>query len=180
MGGECPCFRAVCHCWKYAWIVDLSLQVCPCITLENIAVLGECFPSGRESSLNLIVFVFASGAVSLSQIDVGFNVLDLGIVVFSSSPLASTCSSSDPDFHFHQLIPVAFVVVGVVYYIYSAYEYVVGEAKMTKIFAVYLQASGFPSQLSEYALKCCREQLGRYGISVSYSCPDVDLFAFFV
>ena len=27
---------------------------------------------------------------------------------------------------------------------------------------------------------CCREQLGRYGISLSYSSPDVDLVAFFV
>ena len=37
----------------------------------------------------------------------------------------------------------------------SAYEYVVGEAKIIKIFAVYLQPSGFPSQSSEYALECC-------------------------
>ena len=42
--------------------------------------------------------------------------------------------------------------------------YVVGEAKMTKIFAIYLQASGFPSQSSEYPFECCREQLGRYAI----------------
>ena len=35
---------------------------------------------------------------------------------FPSSPLSSICSSSDPDFHFHQLIPVAFVVDHVVYY----------------------------------------------------------------
>ena len=62
----------------------------------------------------------------------------------------------------------------------SAYEYVVDETKMTKIFAVYIQASGFPSQSSEYALECCREQLGRYGISLSYSTPGVDLVAFFV
>ena len=33
----------------------------------------------------------------------------------------------------------------------SAYKNVVGEAKMTEIFAVYLQASGFQSQSSEYA-----------------------------
>ena len=60
-------------------------------------------------------------AVSLSQVDVAFNVLDLSVVdihwcaVSSSSPLSSTCSSSDPQFHFHQLIPVAFVVAHVVY-----------------------------------------------------------------
>ena len=35
---------------------------------------------------------------------------------------------------------------------------------MTKILAVYLQASGFPSRSSE--------QLGRYGISLSYISPD--------
>ena len=62
----------------------------------------------------------------------------------------------------------------------SAYEYVVGEAKMTKIFAVYLQASGFPSQTWEYAFECCRKKLGRYGISLWYSSPEVDLVAFSV
>ena len=50
-----------------------------------------------------------------------------------------------------------------------------GEAKMTKIFAVYLQASGFPCQPSEYAFECCLKQLGQYGISLSYSSPDVVL-----
>ena len=78
----------------------------------------------------------------------------------------STCSTSHTDFHFQQLIPVAFVVALVVS---CAYEYVVGEAKMTKIFAVYLQTSGFPSQWLEYVFECCRKQLGRYGISLSYS-----------
>ena len=62
----------------------------------------------------------------------------------------------------------------------SAYEHVVGEANMTKIFAVYLQASGFPSLSSEYALKYYRKQLGQCDISLSYSSPDVDLVAFFV
>ena len=46
---------------------------------------------------------------------------------------------------------------------------------MTKIFAVYLQATGFPNQSSEYAFGCCREQLGRYGFS-----HDVGLVALFV
>ena len=63
----------------------------------------------------------------------------------------------------------------------SAYEYVVGEAKMTKIFAVYFQVSGFPSQPSEYAFECCREQLGRYGIDLPVVLlGDFDLVAFFV
>ena len=95
---------------------------------------------------------------------------------FFTITLFLTCSSSDPDFHLYQLIPVAFVVVHLVY----LHMYVVGKAKMTKIFNMYLQASGFPSQSSEYAFECCREQLGRYGISLSYSSPDVDLVAFFV
>ncbi|KAK2169682.1 hypothetical protein NP493_1180g00000 [Ridgeia piscesae] len=50
---------------------------------------------------------------------------------------------------------------------------------MTKIFAVYLQASGGLSQSSENAFECCREHLGRYGICLSYPYPDVDLVAFF-
>ena len=62
----------------------------------------------------------------------------------------------------------------------SAYKYVVGEAKMSKIFAVYFQASGFPSQSSEYTFGCCDKQFVRYGISLSYFSPGVDLVAFFV
>ena len=54
----------------------MSLQTYSSVTLEDDAVLGECGTSGYDSSLNLIVLVFASGAVSLSQIDVAFNVLD--------------------------------------------------------------------------------------------------------
>ena len=38
---------------------------------------------------------------------------------------------------------------------------VVGKTKMTKIFTVYVQASGFPSQSSEYVFECCRIQLPR-------------------
>ena len=68
---------------------------------------------------NLLVLVFVSCAVSLSQIDVAFNVLDLSVVDilcrFPSSPLSSTCSSSNHGFHFHQLIHVTFVVARVVY-----------------------------------------------------------------
>ena len=51
---------------------------------------------------------------------------------------------------------------------------VVGEATMTIIFAVYLQASGFLILSSEYAFECCGKQLGRCDISLSYSSPDVD------
>ena len=60
-------------------VVDLSLQACSNVTLEIVAVLGECCPSGRDSSLNLLVLVFVSGAVSLSHVDVAFNVLDLSV-----------------------------------------------------------------------------------------------------
>ena len=51
---------------------------------------------------------------------------------------------------------------------------------MTKIFAVHLQASDFPSQSLEYAFEFCRKQLGRYGIPLPYTSHDVDLVAFFV
>ena len=61
----------------------------------------------------------------------------------------------------------------------NAHEYAAGEAKMIKIFAIYPQASGFPSLSSEYAFECCRKQRGRYGTSLSYISPDVDLVAFF-
>ena len=80
------------------------------LPLKMSRCLAECGPSGRDSSLNLLVMDFVSGAVSLSQVDVAFNVLNLSVVNiilvcrFLSSPLSSTCSSSNPDFHFHQRI----------------------------------------------------------------------------
>ena len=48
--------------------------------LEYVAVLGKCCPCGRDSSLHFLVLVFVSGAVSLYQVDVVFNVLDLSVV----------------------------------------------------------------------------------------------------
>ena len=47
-------------------------------------------------------------------------------------------------------------------------------AKMIKIFAIYIQVSGFPGQSSEYTFDYSRKQLRRYGISLSYSSPGVD------
>ena len=49
-------------------------------THEDVAVLGECSSCGRDSSLNRLVLVYVSGAVSLSCVDVAFNILDLGVV----------------------------------------------------------------------------------------------------
>ena len=57
----------------------MSLQTCPNVTLEDVAVLGECCPSGRDSSLNRLVLIFVSCAASLSQVDVAFKVLDLSV-----------------------------------------------------------------------------------------------------
>ena len=57
----------------------LPLKMSPC--LVNTV-------HGRDSSLNLLVLIFGSGAVSQSQVYVAFNVLDLSIVDmcrFSSS-----------------------------------------------------------------------------------------------
>ena len=50
------------------------------IPFEDVAVLGECCPSGRDTSLNVHVLVFAFGAVSLSQVDVAFIIFDLSVV----------------------------------------------------------------------------------------------------
>ena len=43
----------------------LTIQARSNITPKNITVPGECCPSGSDSSLNLLVLVVASGAVSL-------------------------------------------------------------------------------------------------------------------
>ena len=51
---------------------------------------------------------------------------------------------------------------------------------MTKTFIVYRQVSGFPSESSEYVFEFWRKQLGRYGLSLSYCSPGVDLVAFVV
>ena len=40
---------------------------------------GECCPSGRDS-LNLLVLFFLSGGVSLSQVDVAFNVIGMSVI----------------------------------------------------------------------------------------------------
>ena len=61
-------------------VVDLSLQAYTNVTHEGVTVLGDCYPSGRDSSLNNLVLGFVSGAVSLSQVDVAFNILDLSVV----------------------------------------------------------------------------------------------------
>ena len=68
------------HCWKYARVLDLSFQACSNVTLEDVAMLGECCPSGRDSYLNLLVLVFVSGAVSVPCRCIAFNVLDLCVV----------------------------------------------------------------------------------------------------
>ena len=69
------------HVIAVSTLVHLSLQACSNISLEYVAVLCECCPSGRDSSFNLLVLVFVSGSVSLSsQVDVAFNVLDMCVV----------------------------------------------------------------------------------------------------
>ena len=77
LGFSLPIFRAVCHRWKYVWVVDLSLQGGSNVTVEDVAVFGECCSLGRDSSLNLLGLVFVSGVIYLSQVDVAFNVLYL-------------------------------------------------------------------------------------------------------
>ena len=49
-------------------------------------MLGECCLSGSNSSLNLLVLVFVSGAVSLYHVVVAFNVMDLSVVDICDPP----------------------------------------------------------------------------------------------
>ena len=61
--------------------IDMFLQACPNINLEYVAVLDECCPSGGlDISLKLLVLDVFFDGVSLPQVDVGFNVLDVGVV----------------------------------------------------------------------------------------------------
>ena len=50
-----------------------------CMSCRLVAVLDECCPSGRDSSLDLFVLGFVAGAVSLSQAEVAFTVHDLSV-----------------------------------------------------------------------------------------------------
>ena len=81
----------------FAWLVSVhasapyviagsthELQTCffnhvPLVPLIMSRFLTNFFPSGRDSSLNLLVLVYVTGAVSLSQVGVAFNVLDLSV-----------------------------------------------------------------------------------------------------
>ena len=44
------------------------------VILEDVAVLGECCPFGRDS-LSVFVLAVVSGAVSLSQIEIAVTIL---------------------------------------------------------------------------------------------------------
>ena len=94
--------------------LSLILQKCPVQVhfrlLEDVAVLGECCPSGRDSSVNLLILVSVSGAGFLSQYVLGVSVVDT-VCRLSSSPLYVF----DPDFYF-RLLYAAVVVVHVVYW----------------------------------------------------------------
>ena len=64
----------------FVWVVSAHVSAPYVIAgnthelLENVAVLDECCPSGRDSSLNLLVLFVVSGAISLSHLDVAINV----------------------------------------------------------------------------------------------------------
>ena len=47
--------------------ISCRLVACSYVTLENVAVLCEWCPSGRDSSLNLFVLDFVFGAVSVTS-----------------------------------------------------------------------------------------------------------------
>ena len=100
-------------CMSLLGVVDLSLQqACSNVSLEDVAVLGDCCPPGRDSFVNLVVLVFVYGAISLTQVDVAFNVLDMSVVdIYWCVVLHHHLCLR----HIHHLIPVAFVVFHVVY-----------------------------------------------------------------
>ena len=62
------------------------------------------------------------------------------------------------------------------HWLYLIYEGVVAKRRWLR----YSPSIFKPSLSSEYAFECCREQLRRYGVSLSYSSPDVDRVVFFV
>ena len=55
----------------------MSLQTGSIVTLEVVAMLIECCPVFCDSSLELLVFFFVSGAVSFFQVDAAFMILYL-------------------------------------------------------------------------------------------------------
>ena len=65
-----PNYRAICRCWEYVLVVDLSVQARSNVTLEDVAVLDESRPTGHGFSLNFHVLVFVSVGVTLSQVEV--------------------------------------------------------------------------------------------------------------
>ena len=62
----------------------------------------------------------------------------------------------------------------------SAYEYVVGEAKMTDIFCVSPKSSGFPGHSSSTVSNVAINSLGDICMSLSYSSPCGVFVAFSV
>ena len=72
------CMHACTHACAHTILI--TLQACSNFTFEDVSVLGECCPPGCDSSLNRFVLGFVSGAVSLSRVDVAFNVFDLSVV----------------------------------------------------------------------------------------------------
>ena len=78
----------------------LTIQAGSNIIPKHITVPGECCPFGSDSSLNLLVLVVASGAVSLPQVDVACDVLDLRAVDVSFS-IINLCLQ---PFHFLTMV----------------------------------------------------------------------------
>ena len=90
------------------------------LPLKCGAVRGESRISGRYTSLNFLILVFISSAISVSQVDVALNVLDLCVVdmylcVFYHHHHCRRHVHLQTLIVTHQLIPVSFVVDCVVY-----------------------------------------------------------------
>jgi len=97
-------------------MVDFCLQAGSIVILEDGAVLGECCPSSHDSPLNLLVWIFVSGAVSLFHVD---SLSEWCLhMLFSVIIFVFDFSSSNPDFCFHLLSSPAIVVVHVCTFLY--------------------------------------------------------------
>ena len=139
-------------------------------------------PPGRDSSLNLLVLVFVSCGVSLSHVDVAFNVLDL----------------SECCWHY---IGVSFSTTT---FVFNLFIFRPWFPLWSTNCSMCCSSCGVLAQMSMLSVKrrwqdirrlspclwfhksvvgiCFRvyKQLGRYDISLSYSSPDVGRVAFFV
>ena len=161
--GQCPGRCTICHSWQHTQVIYLSLQVYVKVAFKNIPVFRVCRPACHDSSLYLFVLVLFLDDVALSQVYVAFNIFYEHIanvywgVVYnhhlclcdvhlkthspsSDSSCSICCSSCGVSVHTNMS---------------SAKRRLVRNSPsiFTPLFSQF-------NLLHNYALQCCREQLG--------------------